>query len=64
MLWHLIFVIFDVQWVMPFSIKNALITWWGAFVGKKRKKAWKVAPCAYFRHYGRREIKELLKILN
>ena len=48
MLWHLILAIFDVQWVMPFSIKDALISWRGAFVGKKRKKARKTAPLCLF----------------
>ena len=48
MLWHLILAIFDVQWVMPFSIKDALISWRGAFVGKNRKKARKTAPLCLF----------------
>ena len=46
-LWHLILAIFDVQWMMPFSIKDALVSW-PAFVGKKRKKAWNVAPLCLF----------------
>ena len=55
---------FNVQWVMPFSIKDVLISWWVAFVGKKRKKPGKLHLCVYFGHNGRREIEELLKILN
>ena len=33
---------------MPFSIKDAFVSWRGAFVGKKRKKTWKVAPLCLF----------------
>ena len=40
---HLILVIFYVQWVRPLSFKDVLISWWGTFVEKKRKKAWSAA---------------------
>ena len=33
---------------MTFSIMDALISWQGAFVGKKRKKAWKATPLCLF----------------
>lgn len=49
---------------MPSLIKDALISWWGAFVGRKRKKAGKQLRCAYFVPYGRRESEEPLKTLN
>ena len=44
LLWHLILALFNVQWVMPFSIKDTFLSWRGSFVGKKRKKAWRAAP--------------------
>ena len=43
MLWSLLFSLFDVQWVLHSSIKRNLITWHGAFVSKRKEKAWKVA---------------------
>ena len=39
MIQHLIFALFGVQWVMPNSIKETILSWNGSFVGKKRKKA-------------------------
>ena len=51
MLWHLIFALFNVQWAMPFSIKDALLRQRGAFVGK--------LICTYFGPHGRRESKSL-----
>ena len=47
-LWQLIFVLFDVQWVMKSSVKGLLLRWGGSFVGRKRKKAWKVTPLCIF----------------
>ena len=44
MLWLLIFPLFGVQWVMHSSVKRNLLGWHGSFVGKKREKAWRVAP--------------------
>ena len=32
---------------MPFSIKDALLSWQGAVVGKKRKKTWKATPLCF-----------------
>ena len=40
--------IFYVQWVMPSSIRDALTSWWGVFIGKKRKKVWKAVPLCLF----------------
>ena len=44
MLWSLLFSLFDVQWVLHSSIKRNLIAWHGAFVSKKKEKAWRAAP--------------------
>ena len=49
MLWQLIFAfLFCVQWVMSSLVKDALHSWHGSFVGKKRKKAWKATPLCLF----------------
>ena len=39
-LWQLVFSLFRVEWVMPDSVKVALLSWQGNFVGKRTKKAW------------------------
>ena len=38
-LWELLFALFGVTWVLPCSAREALLAWYGSFVGKKRKKA-------------------------
>ena len=38
-LWSLLFSLFGVAWVLSGSIKETLLGWHGAFVGKTRKKA-------------------------
>ena len=43
-LWSLIFSLFGVQWVLHSSIKRNLFGWHGAFVGKRREKAWRATP--------------------
>ena len=48
MLWQLIFALFDVQWVMHSSMRGVLFSWGDSLVGKKSKKAWKVAPLYLF----------------
>ncbi|RVW12371.1 putative ribonuclease H protein [Vitis vinifera] len=37
-LWDLLFTVFGVSWVLPYSVKETLLSWHGSFVGKKRKK--------------------------
>ena len=44
MLWSLLFSLFDVQWVLHSSMKRNLIGWHGAFVSRRKDKAWRVAP--------------------
>ena len=38
---HLIFALFNIKLLMPFSVKDALLSWQGCFVGKKRNKVWR-----------------------
>ena len=47
-LWDLLLAIFGVSWVFPLSLKENLLSWHGSFVGKRRKKAWMVAPLCIF----------------
>ena len=42
-LWNL-FSLFGVSWVLPSSVREALLGWLGSCVGKKRKKVWLSAP--------------------
>ena len=42
-LWQLIFALYGVKWVMHSLVRELLLSLLGSFVGKKRKKTWKVA---------------------
>ena len=44
LLWQLVFSLFGVVWLVHSSVKEMLLGWHGRFVGKKRNKAWNVAP--------------------
>ena len=46
-LWHLLFSIFGVSWVLPCLIMETLLGWHGSFMGKVRKKTWEVTPFIY-----------------
>ena len=45
---HLLFALFEMSWVLPFSIRETLLGWHGSFVGKKRKKVWRATPLCPF----------------
>ncbi|RVW20626.1 Transposon TX1 uncharacterized 149 kDa protein [Vitis vinifera] len=47
-LWSLLFSLFGVSWVLPSSIREALLGWLGPCVGKERKKVWLSAPLCFF----------------
>ncbi|RVW31827.1 putative ribonuclease H protein [Vitis vinifera] len=47
-LWDLLFALFGVPWVLPFSVRETLLTWNGYFLGKNRKKVWRAAPLHIF----------------
>ena len=47
-LWDIIFGFVDVKWVLLETVKEALTSWRGPFVGKKRKKIWKSIPLCIF----------------
>ncbi|RVW84854.1 hypothetical protein CK203_048644 [Vitis vinifera] len=41
-LWNLLFSLFGVTWTLSCTVKETLLGWHGAFVGKGRKKAWQM----------------------
>ena len=47
-LWEIIFSLIGVYWVLPKTIKEALLNWTGSFVAKKREKIWKSIPLCNF----------------
>ena len=47
-LWELLFTLFGVFWVLPFSVRNTLIEWRGFMLGKKCRKVWKAALLCLF----------------
>ena len=47
-LWELVFVLFVVTQVLLCSVRETLLGWYGSFVGKKLKKAWKLATLCLF----------------
>ncbi|KAJ9701721.1 hypothetical protein PVL29_006900 [Vitis rotundifolia] len=47
-LWNIVFSLFGVAWVLSCTVKETLLGWHGTFVGKTRKKAWKMAPLCIF----------------
>ena len=47
-LWGLLFSLFEVSWVLPSSIREALLGWFRPCVEKERKKVWFSAPLCLF----------------
>ncbi|RVX11584.1 LINE-1 retrotransposable element ORF2 protein [Vitis vinifera] len=47
-LWELLFALFGVTWVLPYSVRDTLSGWSGFNMGKKRRKVWKTAPLCIF----------------
>ena len=47
-LWNLLFSLFGVAWVLSSLVKETLLGWHGAFVGKTHKKTWQMAPLYIF----------------
>ena len=47
-LWELLFALFGVTWVLRCSVRETLLGWYGSFVARKSKKAWKLAPLCLF----------------
>ena len=47
-LWEIVLALVGVQWVFPELVKEALFSWRGSFVGKKRKNFWNSIPLCIF----------------
>ncbi|RVW58882.1 hypothetical protein CK203_104242 [Vitis vinifera] len=47
-LWNLLFSLFGISWTLSCTVKTTLLGWNGGFVGKRRKKAWQMAPLCIF----------------
>ena len=47
-LWGIVLSLFGAQWVFPETVKEAVISWKGSFVGKKREKIWRSIPLFIF----------------
>ena len=48
MLWDLLLAITEANWVFPRTVRQLLIAWQSASVGKKRKRVWMAAPLCLF----------------
>ena len=48
MLWDLLLAITDFSWVFPRTVRQLLLAWQSASVGKKRKRVWMAAPLCIF----------------
>ena len=48
MLWDLFLAIADSKWVFPQTVRQFLLAWQSANVGKKRKRVWMAAPFCLF----------------
>ena len=47
-LWGIVLGLFGAQWVFPETVKEAIVSWKGSFVGKKREKIWRSIPLFIF----------------
>ena len=58
------FSLFGVIWVLHATLRRTLLSWHESFVGKKWRKAWRMASLCVFGLFGRKEIKDSLKMWN
>ena len=47
-LWELLFALFSVMWVLPYSVRYPHLGWHGINMGKKCSKVWMAAPSCLF----------------
>ena len=47
-LWHFVFSLFGVPWVLPSTLKDVLLTLHDSFVGRLKKKVWYAASLCLF----------------
>ena len=46
--WNMFFTLLGVCWVFTSSVRETLVGWDGAWVGKQRRTVWKMAPLCLF----------------
>ena len=62
-LWHRLFSLFGVVWVvLPHSIEVLIHSWQGSFVGKRGESCGRLFLYACFRQYGKQEMRWFFKI--
>ena len=44
----IIFALFGVMWILPYSVRDTLLGWHGTFMGKKHSKVWMATPLYLF----------------
>ena len=47
-LWDLVFSLFGVNWVLPFTMRDTLLSWYVSFKDKKHRKVWRAVPLCLF----------------
>ena len=47
-LWDLVFSLFGVNWVLPFTVRDTLLSWYVSFKDKKYRKVWRAVPLCLF----------------
>ena len=62
LLWQLVFALFHVQWLMHSFVRGVLLSWNSCSVGKKGKRLGKLPHFALFGLFGRKGIRESLRI--
>ena len=47
-LWDLVFSLFGVNWVLPFTVRDTLLSWYVSFKDKKHRNVWWAVPLCLF----------------
>ena len=47
-LWDLVFSLFGVNWVLPFTVRDTLLSWYVSFKDKKHRKVWRAVSFCLF----------------
>ena len=47
-LWDLVFSLFGVNWVLPFTVRDTLLSWYVSFKDKKHRNVWWAIPLCLF----------------
>ena len=46
--WHLLFSLFGVSWMLPSLVRETLYSWHGSFMGRKTKTVWHITTLCLF----------------